>query len=397
MTGNHRFYTTVFAAALFAAPAVGNDENFRASGAATLEASFLSRNSDSLLADMQTEKLGRVGAKFGVRNSDFLEGRLLGEFAIYGERSLGDNLTKDVEGQVNELNLTYHFGDSSIIVGRKRTEWGTGLVSSPTNIISASASPIDPDDDFFRIVGRDTLQYNYTGTNSSIDVVALYEDEDARHLNDHSIAARFYTNLSGFDLSLVGGVERNGNYVAGANLAFTVGQALEFHADVLYDSDAVLREPLFGPGGEIHHERSSSVSGLIGGQWTSSDNVNVILEYLYFQDGLSNGEVAGLIEANVLPLLAAESGDLSLLQTHYLFGRVSKDGMLPETLDVDLEYTFFQSLENTGGLHTLRATRGLNDYASVYTEFSTNIGDDETEVGQSPASLAFRLGLEVNF
>lgn len=370
---------------------------FRLSGAATLQASFIDPNSGSLLADQQPDTLGRAGVKFGVRNRDFLKGRFFGEFAAYGERSVGDDLVDDAESRVNELHMIYDFGNSSVVVGRKRTEWGTGLVSSPTNIISVAPSPIDPDDDFFRIEGRDVIQYTYTATDSSIDLLVVREEENSRFLNDLSVATRYYTNLEGVDLSFVGGLERDGEYVFGANLAFTVGQSLELHADVVYDSSAVRGGPLVENLGQIEIMRTDSASALAGGQWTPNRNWNVILEYLYFQDGLSNGTVEELVGNRTLPLRLAVAGGSGLLQTHYLFGRVSRDEVLPNALNVDLEYTLLQSLENAGGLHSVRATREIGGYGGVYAETAANVGNERTELGQFPASFALRLGVELEF
>lgn len=335
---------------------------------------------------------GRINDVLGV-----LGGTFETEVAVDGRHSFTDDRVDDPEVRLNEAFFTRNAGDFTFSLGRKEVRWGVGYVSSPTDIISAAANPIDPDDRFFTLEGRTVAGLAYVGEASSVDVLAVLADDDANALNENALASRFYHNIGGLDLSLIGGIEDNGEYIVGANTAVTIGSALELHGDVVYDSDALSREIAFGPGGVPSLTRDSSVRALTGGQWTSPNDINFVLEYLYFSDGLDNGELRALIRSGALEALAGDSVagfGTTPLQTHYAFARVAKDEVFA---NIDIEWIAFKSLENSGYFQRLQFMMDIGENFEAYLDLVDVGGGSTTEFGQSPFDTSIRLGFTFTF
>lgn len=333
-----------------------------------------------------------------VRLDDVLGGTIRTEIAANATFELEGGGFDEEDIRLNEGFYSRNIGDWTASIGRKKARWGVGYVSSPTDIVSASNSPFDPDDRFFQIEGRDIVQATYIGESGSFDFLALREKDGASALEEHALAFRIYQNIDGVDLALVGGVEPETKaFVVGGNAAFTIGSALELHGDVLFDSDAPARDVRIGPGGQVSIARSASFRALVGGQWTSPGDVNFVLEYLYFSEGFSNDAVRTLAATNILANLqtgaGASAGSIPL-QTHYLFGRVAKDDVIE---NVDAEWVVLKTLHNAGVFHRLRLSREVTDNAIAYLEFFDVSGPAGTEFGESLVEGSIRLGVELTF
>ena len=179
-------------------------QSFDVSGNIALAFSKFGTNDKSLLAAQAPDSLweGAIALRAVGSFGDFhFSSETAFSFEEFGSVASGSN--SDV--QLNEAHLSWSSGDFTLIAGRKRTRWGTGLVASPTEIISTAASPISPNDDFFQIAGRDLVQLNYTGISSSLDLLLINAEPAARHLEERAVAMRYYMNAGGVDFSFDGG------------------------------------------------------------------------------------------------------------------------------------------------------------------------------------------------
>jgi hypothetical protein len=304
---------------------------------------------------------------------------------------------RDTDFRVNELYYQRFFGNVLTAVGRKRVRWGVGYVSSPADVVSSSASPLDPEDRFFEIEGRDAVQVKATFSASSIEVLALREDDDALYVEDHAVVGRAYANVRSVDVAVIGGVEQGGAVVAGGTAAYTIGDALEVHGEVLYDSDIAGRIPVVQPDGLLRMPRDETVQALLGGQWTSGGGVNVIVEYLYFGGGLSGDAFRRLVQAGALAVVSTEVRDASAirpLQTHYAFGRIAKSNVFT---DVDVNWIAFAALEDGSHTQRLQVVWNAHDHLGLYGEIFGVYGSSTSEFGQSPLALGTRLRVRVAF
>ena len=205
---------------------------------------------------------------------------------------------------VRELAVDVSLGEAlDLVVGKKILKWGTGYAFNPTGVVEPQRSPSDPSDRLNQNDGRNLVSLTAFFGKSSITAVYL---NDARYANsslqwgDNELAARAYTFLGGFDISLVGHYREGDRLELGANSSYVIGDDLELHGEILgkRGSSALFHRiitsdnprqifdsypyvPLYADSRQIF------LKTLVGGQYTLDNGINIALEYYHNAEGLS--------------------------------------------------------------------------------------------------------------
>jgi len=127
-----------------------------------------------------------------------------------------------------------------VTAGRVIEKWGTGYGWNPTSFVGPAKDPTDPNDRRSAYSGVDMIRADVFVRDTNISLYAL---ENGQY------AARVYRLIRGTDVSLVW---RSGQY--GINVARVFGDALELHAE------------------------ATQHRALAGGQYTFTNDVNVVFE-----------------------------------------------------------------------------------------------------------------------
>jgi len=321
---------------------------------------------------------------------DLLPNAINYQFGFNGHRQLTADSEHDSDAFVSELYYDHYIDDLLLAVGRKRVRWGTGYVSSPTDLISRSASPIDPDDKFNEIKGGDILQLLSLGESSSWEVIVLREDEDSRYFSSSALVGRYYQSEDLLDFALVAGIEDHGENVIGGNMSFAVGDSLELHGEILYDSNVPSLVPTIDQNGSLIMDNEASVSTLIGGQWTSSSGINLVVEHLHFSNGLSSKEIMNYRPSGN----AGNSSDGVLLGSEYLFVRMAKDDLIK---DLHGNLLIFSSLQGGGRFQRLQLQWSAQENYEFHADIYAITGSELTEFGRSNTKSGVSAGIKFTF
>ena len=104
-----------------------------------------------------------------------------------------------VSDYIDRLYLDQEFSFGTLVIGRQRISWGTGRVWNPTDIFN----PINPAD-FGKIEkdGADAVSMKFF-LGQLTDIQIVYNSE--YHFESSNYAARFRTNILGYDFAVLGG------------------------------------------------------------------------------------------------------------------------------------------------------------------------------------------------
>ena len=138
--------------------------------------------------------------------------------------------------------------------GRRIVRWGTGYAFTPSGVLDPPRNATDPQDRLGLNEGVLLAKADAYAGPASITVVA----------SERVHAARVRSTVRGVELAMIGAVDKGRRPSWGANFTHVVGNALEWHGEVLSHEGAT-------------GERASSA--LIGGQYTFAGGPNVVLEY----------------------------------------------------------------------------------------------------------------------
>ncbi|MCL5268872.1 MAG: hypothetical protein M1469_12360 [Bacteroidetes bacterium] len=193
-----------------------------------------------------------------------------------------DHIT--ISDYVDRFYLDQEFSFGKLVIGRQRISWGTGRVWNPTDIFN----PINPAD-FGKIEkdGADAASMKfYLGQLTDVQVV--YNAE--YHFNSSNYAARFRTNVLGYDLAVLAG-SLDKRFITGGDFAGNVWTA--------------------GIRGEALVSQDPSKAGgyyirwILGMDYQFTDKLYGLFEYYHNGQGTlnrSNYDLAGLYEGRILNL-----------------------------------------------------------------------------------------------
>jgi hypothetical protein len=189
-----------------------------------------------------------------------------------------------ISDYIDRLYLDQEFSFGTLVIGRQRISWGTGRVWNPTDIFN----PINPAD-FGKVEkdGADAASMKfYLG--QLTDLQFVYNAE--YHFKSSNYAARFRTNILGYDLAvLAGSLDRR--LITGGDFAGNVWTA--------------------GIRGEALVSQDPSKSGgyyirwILGMDYQFTDKLYALFEYYHNGQGTLNRldyDITGLYEGRILNL-----------------------------------------------------------------------------------------------
>ncbi len=185
---------------------------------------------------------------------------------------------------IDRLYVDEDFSFGSLVIGRQRISWGTGRVWNPTDIFN----PINPAN-FGKIEkdGADAASMKfYLGQLTDFQLV--YDAE--YHFKYSDYAARFHTNILGYDLSIMSGfVDKR--LVKGGDFAGDIGGA-GIRGEALVSSDIINRTGYY-------------VKWILGTDYQFTDKLYGMIEYYHNGQGSpikTNYDLAGLYNGSILNL-----------------------------------------------------------------------------------------------
>lgn len=284
----------------------------------------------------------------------------------------GDSTTKL---SVGELFWQHSFSPAvDLTVGRKIEKWGTGYAWNPTGFVNPRKDPSDPNDRLSSYRGLDMVELGLFIDDWTISLLALPDvDWDGPHasIDRTAWAARAYRLILNTDVSFVA---RGGPGVRseGFSLARIFGDALELHAEAAWNQNGTRTVP---DGATLATRHSDTAQYLLGGQYTLSHDVNLVVEYFHDGNGYTAAEwndfraaadTAGQLLATGDPraLLALNRAyGASSVGRDYAFQRLSAP-----LLDnrIALEAIAIENLRDTSGVFRLTAIWKLRPNVQLY-------------------------------
>lgn len=187
-----------------------------------------------------------------------------------------------VSDYIDRLYLDQEFSFGTLVIGRQRISWGTGRVWNPTDIFN----PINPAD-FGKIEkdGADAVSMKfYLGQLTDIQVV--YNSE--YHFESSNYAARFRTDILGYDLAVLGG-SLDREMIAGGDFAGNVWTA-GIRGEALVSQDPAKSGGYY-------------VNWILGMDYQFTDKLYGLFEYYHNGEGTldkAKYDIIGLYEGRIL-------------------------------------------------------------------------------------------------
>lgn len=187
-----------------------------------------------------------------------------------------------VSDYIDRLYIDQEFSFGTLVIGRQRISWGTGRVWNPTDIFN----PINPAD-FGKIEkdGADAISMKFF-LGQLTDLQIVYNSE--YHFKSSNYAARFRTNILGYDFAVLGG-SLDREPIAGGDFAGNIWTA--------------------GIRGEALVSRDPAKSGgyyvrwILGMDYQFTDRLYGLFEYYHNGQGTldrSKYDFAGVLEGRIL-------------------------------------------------------------------------------------------------
>ncbi|KUL32841.1 hypothetical protein [Chlorobium limicola] len=342
-------------------------------------------------------------------------GNVKGEFR-FGYQNLfssSDDFSDEntYNSQINQLYYQSSSSPLSFLIGRKKVRWGVSYAYSPTDLISQTRTPEDPDDRLNLVKGADLMQLSWIRDNGQFDLI--YAPDISWNFNDsfirrNRIGMRIYQLVEPFDISVVGRLEEGGNWAAGCNTTVTFGDALELHAEYVYNSasrrsypnldsnPSSLVDPFFNDRNGGTHEI------VLGGQYTFPGKWNLVMEYLFRSAGLSDNEFTAYSERldyldnqmssnpAATPYFYEAVSYFSVPSNrNYLFTRLYQ----PEiTKHLSCELFSYVNLDDGSGMCVFMPKYESGNNYDIYLRVNKFWGGNNTEFGMVPDELSGLIG-----
>lgn len=311
--------------------------------------------------------------------------------------------------RIDPIELFYKkpVGNFTFGAGRKKVKWGVGYVASPTDIVSQPPLPDDPGDRLFRIKGSDLAQISYVGTKAQYDLYLMpATNQNKLFFNDHSVAFKYFRSITPFDVSLVARADLDGRYQVGFNQTVTIGESLELHSDMIYQSTSDVPYPP-----EFQKKDEGTYRLLVGGQWSPKQNYNIVLEYFHLNEGYTPGQwnqLQEIVDLNLLlwrnDTLLAPIADANLktmyasrsfpARKNYLFLRLYRNNIFKKG---EIEWITFYGLDDAGSLNRIAFTYKFKSKYAIYSHYQFVTGVGSGGFGLLDYTQTARIGAKISF
>lgn len=263
-----------------------------------------------------------------------------------------------ISDYIDRLYLDQEFSFGKLVIGRQRISWGVGRIWQPTDIFN----PINPAD--FGKIEKDgadaaTLKF-YLGPLSDIQIV--YNGE--YHFKSSNYAARYRTNILGYDLAILGGAVDN-RLIGGGDFAGNVWTAG-------IRGDALVSEDQSKPGGYY-------IRWTIGMDYQFTDKLYGLFEYYH------NGR--GTLNRFAYDLTALYQGRILNVAKDYL----GLSGTYQLTALVNLAVASVSNLNDGSGYLAATVNYSASDNASIALGSLYAYGKTFTEYWYYPQAYYLKL------
>jgi hypothetical protein len=313
--------------------------------------------------------------------------------------------------QINQLYYQSSSSPLALLIGRKKIRWGVSYSYSPTDLISQTRTPEDPEDRLNLVKGADVLQLSWIRDNGQFDLV--YAPDIDWNFNDsfvrrNRLGIRLYQLIEPFDVSVVGRIEDGGNWAAGCNTTVTFGDALELHAEYVYNSvnDRYYPNLHSNPlslGDTFFSDRNGGTHEImLGGQYTFPGKWNLVMEYLFRSAGLRDSEFKAYREhldyldnemssnpAATPYFYDAVSYFAVPLNRNYLFARIYQPEIAKH---LSCELFSYLSIDDGSGMCVFMPKYESGNNFDVYLRLKKFWGGNDTEFGMLPDDLSCLVG-----
>jgi hypothetical protein len=328
---------------------------------------------------------------------------------------------------IRELSLDLSLTDKfDMTIGKKILKWGPGYAFNPTGVVEPQRSPSDPSDRLGQNDGRILVSANAFFGRSSITVVYLDDvqyESSTLSWSKQELALRVYTFFNGFDLSLIGHYKESDRLETGFNWSKVFGSNLEFHGEALAKKGSSGQyhqiitsdneQQLFATNPYVplyDHSNRIFYKILLGGQYTLENGINLVLEYYHDAEGLSkiewqrwmkfvkfhNSIQQGSISTAPAFVGASRSNILWALRTLSPRGTMRDYIFMREyfsTGNWSFECLQFLNAQDFSAVVIPSAAFGISENISLYSRWTSFIGDRDSEFGVLFHSCSFNLGI----
>jgi hypothetical protein len=245
-----------------------------------------------------------------------------------------------------------------LTAGRVIEKWGTGYGWTPTAFVGPARNPTDPTDRRSAYRGRTMVRADLFVKETNISLYAL---------EGGVIAGRVYRLVRGTDVSIV---FRDRDVGMSASRVF--GASLELHGELA---------------------RTAHTRAVVGGQYTFSNNTNVVFEVYHGTDGLTAKQWDAFRDSvdDDLRTANARYAPLRMART-YSFTRVAKPFR-----KIDVELIAITNLRDASTLMRAAATYKVRPNVSLYVLDTELIGGRRSELEYLQVERVTTLGARYHF
>ena len=347
------------------------------------------------------------------------------EAELWGELIAAQHAEPDLEGQIQRLTGEYSLGSSWLTsLGARVFHSGTAYVWNPSNpFTDPNVNNLDRSYPYHR-KGDPFAAVEWLGVDDSVAVQLvdwlptdpLYGPDIGR---ETSVAVRWEHIFESADVTAVLARRDDENFASLAG-SMAIGESLELHTEAaVHDRRRTLlpfsrSEAL--PGGEttLHElaatdENATGSQALAGGQYTFSNQTNIIFEYFYNGEGYSDREFDDLQSAVADASLHAQdpilgdaqrgfiadvAGISGRMRRHYLFGRLAMADLYK---DLDVQLFVSWGIEDSAKVSGLLATLPVSNVMMLRASLEHFGGPDDSEIAFIPYRWRGSLALTLSF
>ncbi|MFO7891957.1 MAG: hypothetical protein R6V04_16645 [bacterium] len=307
-----------------------------------------------------------------------------------------------------------------LMTGRAILRWGTGYAFNPTDVVAPGKRLNDPENREKLTSGNDLVKLEYFGKSFSLAFcyVTTIDMESSFSSWESTLAFRFYQNMYGMDVSLIGCLDKEESPVWGANFSAVTGDRLEVHGELSAQQGSyTCYHQTIGHGSRLFTENPLSdfrrndnkyyCRYLAGFQYTLPGNILWIAEYYHQDQGYSAKEWESIMdqqkfiysrlkppfeelaEANLLWSLNVFSAKGAMRD--YLMNYIQ----IPLNRKIELRSTCLLNLADFSYVFIPELNIQIGNYFTFYERNYIFQGKRKTEFGEFFQSFYFEIGIYV--
>jgi len=330
---------------------------------------------------------------------------------------IGEDKSK-LENILDELYLELNPSESLFFnIGKQNITEGVGYAWNPTDFL-AGLEEIDRAQDTREKreerEGVICLKGEHFLPHLTLTVVASPRMESWGQKADARALVKVYALMKNLDFSLIAYAEEKKRPKLGLNFSSTIGESLEVHGEASLQKGTYryyLNQTDPGYYEFIQKNKESQQlypKVLVGGQYSFSDNTNLVLEYYHNQEGYSSSEWRDYFEYLKFCgeryedeslyfsylLMGNAYFDLTNFRQNYLFLRFSKPNILDR---FEISSNNIYNLDDASLLMNVKIDyEGMQDL-SIYVLGNFFFGKGDSEFGMFYHSHTFSAGVEYFF